>query len=297
VYGTKSNVPDYYIKHDTVYKIISNHLGSPRLVINTISGAVVYRADYDEFGRLSASSGTLEIPFGFAGGIYDSLTGLVRFGARDYSAREGRWTAKDPIGFNGGDNNLYGYCVGDAVNRVDGNGKDFSDVIQSVYGQAFVAGCIGAVYGIAQTFVSGLLDHQPATADKYISNAYGGFVSGIIAYSGASAWITAAAGSIFSIGMESQVKKALTGKSYNNDDLLGNIFSGIVNAVTIHMTDELIADIGGGKIKTFVTSFLGRKALNNLWGKGGQQTMMSILLERMKSIFLFNRNQLANSNE
>jgi RHS repeat-associated protein len=122
VYGTKSNVPDYYIKHDTVYKIISDHLGSPRLVINTVSGAVVFRADYDELGRLSASSGTLEIPFGFAGGIYDSLTGLTRFGARDHNAREGRWTAKDPIDFDGGDLNLYGYCFSDPINSLDNEG-------------------------------------------------------------------------------------------------------------------------------------------------------------------------------
>jgi len=35
-------------------------------------------------------------PFGFAGGIYDPDTGLVRFGARGYDAETGRWTAKDP---------------------------------------------------------------------------------------------------------------------------------------------------------------------------------------------------------
>ncbi|NTV30026.1 MAG: hypothetical protein HGA80_08115 [Candidatus Omnitrophica bacterium] len=31
----------------------------------------------------------------------------------------GRWTAKDPIGFNGGSLNLYGYCLEDPVNWVD----------------------------------------------------------------------------------------------------------------------------------------------------------------------------------
>ena len=35
--------------------------------------------------------------FGFAGGIYDPDTELVRFGARDYDPRVGRWTTKDPI--------------------------------------------------------------------------------------------------------------------------------------------------------------------------------------------------------
>jgi len=33
----------------------------------------------------------------------------VHFGARDYDPDTGRWTAKDPILFKGGDTNLYGY--------------------------------------------------------------------------------------------------------------------------------------------------------------------------------------------
>ncbi|NTW88969.1 MAG: RHS repeat-associated core domain-containing protein, partial [Desulfobulbaceae bacterium] len=36
----------------------------------------------------------------------------------------GRWTAKDPIGFNGGSLNLYGYCLEDPVNWVDPMGLD-----------------------------------------------------------------------------------------------------------------------------------------------------------------------------
>jgi len=55
-------------------------------------------------------------PFGFAGDLYDRDTELERFGARDYDAGTGRWTAKDPIRFGGGDTNLYGYVLGDPVN-------------------------------------------------------------------------------------------------------------------------------------------------------------------------------------
>jgi RHS repeat-associated protein len=51
--------------------------------------------------------GTVYQPFGFAGGLYDADTGLVRFGARDYDAETGRWTGKDPIRFAGGQANLY----------------------------------------------------------------------------------------------------------------------------------------------------------------------------------------------
>ncbi|MCP4252560.1 MAG: RHS repeat-associated core domain-containing protein, partial [Candidatus Scalindua sp.] len=58
-------------------------------------------------------------PFGFAGGLHDMDTGLVRFGARDYDTSIGRWTAKDPIDFAGGDVNLYGYVQNNPVNFID----------------------------------------------------------------------------------------------------------------------------------------------------------------------------------
>ncbi len=41
------------------------------------------------------------VPFGFAGGLYEADTKLVRFGARDYDPQFGRWTSKDPILFGG----------------------------------------------------------------------------------------------------------------------------------------------------------------------------------------------------
>ena len=44
------------------------------------------------------------------------------FGARDYDPALGRWVAKDPIGFAGGDVSLYGYCLGDPVGLVDPSG-------------------------------------------------------------------------------------------------------------------------------------------------------------------------------
>ena len=71
---------------------------------------------------------TLSVPFGFAGGLHDRTTGLVRFGARDYDPSIGRWTARDPIDFGGGDTNLYGYVMNDPVNWVDPGGLYDVDV-------------------------------------------------------------------------------------------------------------------------------------------------------------------------
>jgi len=85
--------------------------------------------DYDEFGNVIYDSNPGFQPFGFAGGLYDSATKLLRFGARDYDAEIGRWTNRDPILFHGGLSNLYEYVVNDPVNRFDRHG------LQETFGQ------------------------------------------------------------------------------------------------------------------------------------------------------------------
>lgn len=89
-------------------------------MITDSSGSVVKTVRYDSYGNITEDSNPdFEIPFGFAGGLYDADTGLVRFGYRDYDPKAGRWTARDPIGFGGGDTNLYGYVLGDPINYFD----------------------------------------------------------------------------------------------------------------------------------------------------------------------------------
>lgn len=121
-------MPDFVVKFDTasgaktIYRLFSDQLGSPRLAVNINSRTVIpYRADYSAFG-IATAIGTTDlawIPFGFAGGLYDKETGLVRFGARDYDPTVGRWVSKDPIRFGGGQANLYAYVGNDPINSHD----------------------------------------------------------------------------------------------------------------------------------------------------------------------------------
>lgn len=119
VYGAGFNVPDYIVQNGVSYRIIYDHLGSPRLVVNTTDGAVVQRLDYDAFGNVLLDTEPGFQPFGFSGGLYDADTGLVRLGMRDYEPSTARWATIDPILFWGGEPNLYGYSGQDPLNAVD----------------------------------------------------------------------------------------------------------------------------------------------------------------------------------
>ena len=109
----------FLVRDGETYRIITDHVGSPRQVVNASTGEVVQQMTYDEWGNISEDTNPGFQPFGFAGGLYDPDTGLVRFGARDYDPLAGRWTTKDPIRFRGGTTNLYVYCGGNPVNFVD----------------------------------------------------------------------------------------------------------------------------------------------------------------------------------
>jgi RHS repeat-associated protein len=122
VYGSKPHVPDYMKIGTNEFQIISNHLGSPVMVVNSATGVIEQEITYDEFGKIVSDTAPGFTPFGFAGCLYDVETKLCRFGARDYDASIGRWLSKDPIRFDGGDTNLYGYVFNDPINFIDPEG-------------------------------------------------------------------------------------------------------------------------------------------------------------------------------
>ncbi|MFE1574235.1 RHS repeat-associated core domain-containing protein [Comamonas odontotermitis] len=123
LYGERASASSAMLKDGKTYRIITDHLGSVRVVIDTATGEVKQQLSYDVWGNVMEDTNPNFQPFGFAGGLYDPDTGLTRFGARDYDAETGRWTAKDPILFEGGDTNLYGYTFSDPINYIDPNGK------------------------------------------------------------------------------------------------------------------------------------------------------------------------------
>jgi RHS repeat-associated protein len=141
IYGTRINVPDYMIKGGSSYRLLTDHLGSVRLVLDTASGTIAHRIDYDEFGQILQDTNPGFQPFGFDGGLYDPDTKLTRFGARDYDVFTGRWTTKDPIRFLARDPNLFGYVFNDPVALADPTGALIPQAVGGIIG--------GLVGGIA----------------------------------------------------------------------------------------------------------------------------------------------------
>jgi RHS repeat-associated protein len=134
----ESHAPIYMIKGGSTYQIIKDEVSSVRLVVDTVTGTITQRIDYDSFGNVTLDTNPGFQPFGFGGGIYDPDTGLVRMGARDYDSITGRWTTKDPKGIGGGDTNLYRYVHNDPVNLVDPMGASAWDTAVGFMQQAKV---------------------------------------------------------------------------------------------------------------------------------------------------------------
>jgi RHS repeat-associated protein len=123
-YGRNGVTPDLIVAGGVTYRVIADGLGTPRLVINTSTGAIVQALTFSSFGQTITDSNPGFQPFGFTGGLSDADTGLVHLGARDYDPNVGRFTTRDPAGVAGSGANLYTYVGSDPVNLIDPTGLD-----------------------------------------------------------------------------------------------------------------------------------------------------------------------------
>jgi RHS repeat-associated protein len=196
------------------------HLGSVRLVVDATTGAVAQRIDYDPFGNPIYVIGAPDFqPFGFAGGIQDPDTGLVRFGARDQDPATGRWTTKDPIRFAGGDANLYAYASNDPVNLVDETGE-VAHIVGGVAGGALVGGLVGGSVSLTRAFIIQSTQGDIRAGQLFAAAglgfltgaAAGGLAGGVLAAGQFGAFVPAARavgigqGTLFSVGFGAAVR-------------------------------------------------------------------------------------------
>lgn len=234
VYGDRLNVPAYMVREGRTYFIVSDHLGSPRLVVDALDGQVAQRIDYDVHGRIVRDTRPGFQPFGFAGGLYDRETGLLRFGARDYDPRVGRWTSRDPLGLAGGAINPYVYAGGDPVNFIDPHGT-------------FVLNAAGAAVGAAAGALMAV-----ATGEPIVAGLLGGALAGAFPGGGAMANLA--------VGAVSGVATDLIGRLYRRCESPGSgpgvaMLSGMVGSALGRylgmLNGVLVARAGEGAAKMF----------------------------------------------
>jgi RHS repeat-associated protein len=98
--------------------------------IVSTGNAVLERFGYTPYGTrtvMNSSYGSISDSYsfqvGFQGGLMDSVTGLVHFGARDYDSFTGRWMQQDPKGYINGANK-YQLELSSPIGRSDPSGEN-----------------------------------------------------------------------------------------------------------------------------------------------------------------------------
>ena len=101
---------------------LTDRLGSVRILVDD-AGTPLNHLSYDAYGQLTGES----VPaagdrFGYTGREREPITHEQFNRGRYYDAVIGRWTQEDPIGFAGGDANLYRYVGNAPTNFTDADG-------------------------------------------------------------------------------------------------------------------------------------------------------------------------------
>jgi RHS repeat-associated protein len=107
-----------------LFWVLGDHLDSVRRLLD-LNGNEVARFEYDAFGNPLAATGLrpdLAGRFGFSGREWDAETGLLHLRARYYDPELGRFISEDPVGYEGGDFNLYRYALNRPLHLKDPTG-------------------------------------------------------------------------------------------------------------------------------------------------------------------------------
>ena len=115
---TGLGIDEYFTRTDSsgTTAFLTDALGSTIGLVDS-TGALNTSYTYEPFGNTTVS-GSSANPYQFTGRENDA-TGLYFYRARYYSPTFQRFVSQDPIGFAGGDPNLYGYVYDDPANLVD----------------------------------------------------------------------------------------------------------------------------------------------------------------------------------
>lgn len=120
VHGQNIDEPLAIQRDADVYFYHADGLGSITALTDS-KQKTVESYSYDSFGNLKNATKPMQ-PFTYTGRIWDAEIELYDYRARTYAPDLGRFIQKDPIGFEGGDVNLYSYVGQNPINRTDPTG-------------------------------------------------------------------------------------------------------------------------------------------------------------------------------
>lgn len=189
-----NDTPIAMIKNDDIFYIQTDHLGTPRVILDK-NNNLSWKWDYLEpFGNNQPIENGLEFNIRFSGQYWDSEKSSSYNINRDYNSIIGRYLQSDPLGLEAGIN-TYGYANANPLFYIDENGNipslpqgivDFgaglgdnvtfgiSKAIRNLYNIGNVDNCsssylIGQYSGIALSFITAYGYGTKANA-KLISN-------------------------------------------------------------------------------------------------------------------------------
>lgn len=95
---------------------------------------------------------------------------------RHYDPTVGRWTTKDPIGFAGGDTNLYAYVGGNSLSYIDPMGLSEQDVIsiQNLFNNSVNYMNQNGLRRPGTGTINGILNNGSIAANFFLTNLTGG---------------------------------------------------------------------------------------------------------------------------
>lgn len=120
---TGLGVDEFFTRTDSVgiRSLLPDALGS-MVALGDGTGVLQTQYTYEPFGITTQTGAASTNSYKFTG-REDDGTGLSYYRARYYHPRLQRFIAEDPIGFGGGDANLYGYVAANPLSYTDPSGE------------------------------------------------------------------------------------------------------------------------------------------------------------------------------
>ncbi len=170
--GALLSVTDYTGGTPVTYTAVNDSSGNLAELLDS-SGNIAATFTYSAFGKPLTATGTAATvsDVTWQGLFFDRVTSMYDADLRWQSPWIGRWTTRDPLGEQGGDD-LEDYCNNDPINNSDSTGLFWS------WAAAGIGSLVGATVSVTATIVTDVVRGQPITTGQIVGSAVSGAITG-----------------------------------------------------------------------------------------------------------------------